>query len=113
MEPATSWFLVGCVSAVPRRELPGCDMVLSFPKMVPLRETGKGYKGIFIIFLSFFRLFRAVPVAYGGSQARGLSLLFLTAACESIVSAKLKTIKKHVKYMFHFHIDLTWYSDEN
>ena len=46
----SSWTLVGFVSAVPLQELPNL---------------------IIIIFLSFV-IFRAIPVAYGGSHARDL-----------------------------------------
>ena len=63
IKPATSWFLVGFVSAVPQWELH--EIHLFF----------------FVFFLSFCLLsfvfvvvaiFLAAPTAYGGSQARGL-----------------------------------------
>ena len=82
------WFLVGFVSAAPRRELlhPLFDLYvtqLNFQVLylVSLRYSFHLYKilylpfKIFILFFIksfffFFGLFRAVPMAYGGSQAR-------------------------------------------
>ena len=38
---------------------------------LPLQQVSHLTSGIFFYFIFFFGLFRATPMAYGGSQARG------------------------------------------
>ena len=66
IEPATSWFLVGFVSAVPWRELPFCVFKRKIWWNLPFGIL-KGR----MRFSNFFPLFMATWAAYGSSQDTG------------------------------------------
>ena len=68
IEPASSWILVGFVSAAPQWELPDIFFLMDEKGV---SESGMCHKSQALRFLSFFS-FLAAPVAYGSSLGPGI-----------------------------------------
>ena len=71
MEPATSWFPVGFVSAASQGELLNTCLIIGFVLLFNLEFFISDKRETDLYNFPFFLFFRTVPMAYGGSQARG------------------------------------------